>query len=232
MSKLNNFLTGKIVPTTNDLFFLLQAYNRVKYKPENRQKAHELMNLINSIPYKTNWKMINLSAPTLFHGTNKILPSGYPDKPEGSWFAKSPHQAILHTITREPAYLYVYHLRTKPRLIDIKTSNDFRNLGNHLLRYNNKPMNFAFSERNRNMSKTLCQRLPHIADGWHFPRDQDQVMLCNPKKFLKLYKVYKITGAKTGLHVNFVTNTSYNRAYFKRPRGIKYGLINRSPRNA
>ena len=222
MSKLNNFLSGKNDPTINDLFYLLQQYNRVKYS--SRNKANKIANLINTIPYKTNWRMINLKVPSLFRGTNRLYPSGYPDKPNGSWFAKSPHQAILHAIVRQPAYLYVYHLRATPRLIDIKTSNDFRNLGNHLLRYNNKSGNYAFSERNRNMSKMLCQSLSHVADGWHFPRDQDQVMLCNPKKFLKLHRVYKITGATSGIKMNLVRNKSYNLAYFRRPSGVKYGL--------
>jgi uncharacterized short protein YbdD (DUF466 family) len=234
---LQNFLSGRRFPTLNNLEYLVYSLGN------NYSNAGNLFNireLINKIPYKRNWNMVNFTAPALFHGSKTFLSNGYPTKTTGTWFAKTPHQAILHAIARTrggmPSYLYVYHFRTRhPKLINIKTSEEFNKLGLHLVR-ENRNNGWAFGNANFNMSKKLCEITPKIANGWHFPRDQSQVMLCNPRKFLKLYKVYKITGRAGVRSPNFRINYAANEAYWRRPKGLQYGLqpveIRRRPRTA
>lgn len=229
---ISNLLHGRRAPTMNNLANLLRTFNNlVIFKnlpayPKVKNNLITIQALINKIPLKRNWNTVKLSTPALFHGSKVPLTGGYPNKPEGSWFAKSPHQAILHAVSRSqggPTYLYVYHLKERPKLIDIKSSENFNKLGVHVLR--KIPFGtWAFSNKNRNISKKLCEITPKIADGWHFPKDQNQVMLCRPKEFLELYKVYKISGSEHSKLVNFKVNWAGNEGYWKRPRGLRYGL--------
>lgn len=241
---LTNLLSGRYEPTRANLRFLInRKLNMMSGSNSNNEKPNSYFNernailnniqkIINKIPVKTNWNMVNFTAPALFHGSPSLLKKGYPDKPGGSWFAKSPHQSILHAINRgngKPSYLYVYHLKKPlPRLIDIKTVNNFNKLGINLTRSAPNNINlgstYAFGSSNFNMASKLCGITPKFADGWHFPRDQDQVMLCEPKKFLKLYKAYKIKGTAPSQTLPYRVNWAAQKSQWKRPKGLRYNL--------
>ena len=233
--KLREMLNGQRAPTLNNLEFLVKKLRRLP----NNGNSNSIQNLINKIPMKTNWNTVNFTAPALFHGSQSLLKKGYPSKAGGSWFAKSPHQAILHAIARTgntPAYLYVYHLKKTPKLINISSSSKFNNLGMHLVR--ELPWNgWAFANSNYTISKKLCEMTPKLADGWYFPRDQTQVMLCKPAEFLELYAAYKLENYTKTIEPKFTTNWATNWAYWRRPKGLKYGKlspipIKRKPNNA
>ena len=226
--RLQAIYNGRVKMTANDVSFVAAAAQELTANGFNKV-GMELYILLANAPLKTNWNKLNVSKlpKTLYHGSGTLLKQGYPNKPGGTWFAKSPHQSILHAVARSsgPKYLYVYHFRAaKPKLIDIKTSDDFYNLGVHLTRSNR---NFAFSNENYMVAKDLCRLSKELgADGWHFPRDQDQIMLCEPKKFLRLHRVYTIEGAGAARSPNFKINWAANEARWKRPRGLRYGLKN------
>ena len=244
--RLANLLSGRREPTRENIQFLAnKKVNMMGINNSNNNSNSGKSNsywedyykiltninkILNKIPVRTNWNMVNFTAPALFHGSATLLKRGYPDKPGGSWFAKSPHQSILHAINRgngKPSYLYVYHMRTPPpRLIDVKTVSDFNKLGLNLTRAppNNLGSTYAFGASNFNVASRLCALTPKIADGWHFPRDQDQVMLCEPKKFLKLYKAYKIKGTAPPLTVPYTVNWAARESRWKRPKGLRYNL--------
>lgn len=222
-SRLRNLLNGRRAPTVNNIELLVNELGSAINKNTSNQ-LEEILNKI-PLPVKRNLNLVNFTAPALFHGRPSLLKNGYPAKPGGSWFAKTPQQAILHAVSGslgEPSYLYVYHFKKTPKLINIKSSRDFNNVGTWLARYT--PVGgWAFSNANYSIAKKLCKLTPKIADGWYFPKDQNQVMLCEPRKFLKLYKVYKIQGSNTR-SPNFRVNRVANEAYWIRPKGLRYGL--------
>jgi hypothetical protein len=64
-----------------------------------------------------------------------------------------------------------------------------------------------FSVNNFNLAKRLCAA--GTANGWWFPGDQKQVMLCQPSKFLKFVKVLEIEPPVRGNYkVNFTRTAS------------------------
>jgi hypothetical protein len=244
--RLANLLSGQREPTRENIPFLVnKKLNMMTATSSNNNSNNgrpnsywedyykilsNIKKILNKIPVRTNWNMVNFTAPALFHGSPRLLKHGYPDKPGGSWFAKSPHQSILHAINRangKPSYLYVYHMKTPPpRLIDVKTVSDFNKLGLNLTRSapNNLGKTYAFGSSNFNVATRLCALTPKIADGWHFPRDQDQVMLCEPKKFLRLYKAYRIKGTAPPRTLPYTVNWAAHESRWKRPRGLRYNL--------
>jgi len=233
--KLREMLKGNRLPTVNNLEWLVMEIWNIHCNGSNvsncNARANAIQNLINKIPIKTNWNTVNFRAPALFHGSGSLLKKGYPTAAGGSWFAKSPHQSILHAIARTgnaPAYLYVYHLKKTPKLININSSANFNKLGIHLVR--EAPENgWAFSNANYRVAERLCEITPKLADGWHFPKDQTQVMLCKPKEFLELYKAYKIESYTKTIEPKFRLNYSGNRGYWLRPMGLKYGKLSPIP---
>jgi hypothetical protein len=227
--RLQQIYTGVVKPTRDDVHLLassIYSLNDMGWK----NVANKLRNVLKNVPIKTNLNKLNASKlpKALYHGSGTLLKKGYPNKPGGTWFAKTPHQSILHALARSMGpkyYLYVYHFReVKPKLIDIKTSEDFDNLGLNLTRKYEK---IAFSNENYQVAKKLCRLSTELgADGWHFPRDQDQIMLCEPKKFLKLYRAYTIEGSGGAHPPNFRVNYAANQARWLRPKGVRYGLKN------
>jgi hypothetical protein len=141
---------------------------------------------------------------TLYHGSLRKLLSGYPNKPDGNWFATDPKQSILHALqaagasqTRTP-YLYIYKVIRSPRLIKFTTPVNFNAYAKKLgftLEAGTKT--FAYSSQNYQVAKKLCQE--GLYDGWWFPDDQTQVMLCNPMRFLKFVKVLEVKRPAKGV---------------------------------
>jgi hypothetical protein len=135
---------------------------------------------------------------TLYHGTTQKLPSGFPNKPDGNWFATDPMQAILHAVVHagrnanKVPYLYIYKVTNSPRIIKFASPNNFNTYAKSLgFKLPNGKNTFTFASLNYNIAKRLCQN--NLYDGWWFPADQTQVMLCNPSKFLKLVKILRIS---------------------------------------
>ena len=135
---------------------------------------------------------------TLYHGTNRKLPSGFPNKPDGNWFATDPMQSILHAVVyagrnaSNVPYLYIYKVTKSPRIIRFASANNFNTYAKSLgFTLPNGKNTFAFESLNYNIAARLCKN--NVYDGWWFPADQTQVMLCNPSKFLKLVKVLHIS---------------------------------------
>jgi hypothetical protein len=144
------------------------------------------MNKIETIPI----------GKTLYHGTKFKLKNGFPDKKDGNWFATDPKQSILHVSSIGSSYkdhMYFYIYKTlKP--IKVLKFDSGKNINNWAVREGfNLPANgsFAFSGADYNLAKHLCKNGKY--DGWWFPNDQTQIMLCDPKSLLKFVKVMEIT---------------------------------------
>lgn len=142
--------------------------------------------------------MVMRVGKTLYHGTTQKLPSGFPNKPDGNWFATDPMQAILHAVVHagrnanKVPYLYIYKVTRVPKLINFASPNNFNAYAKSLgFKLPNGKNTFAFESLNYNIAARLCQN--KVYDGWWFPADQTQVMLCTPSKFLKLVKVLHIS---------------------------------------
>ena len=112
--RLQAIYNGRVKMTVNDVSFVAAAAQELTANGFNKV-GMELYILLANAPLKTNWNKLNVSKlpKTLYHGSGTLLKQGYPNKPGGTWFAKSPHQSILHAVARSsgPKYLYVYHFK-------------------------------------------------------------------------------------------------------------------------
>ena len=142
---------------------------------------------------------------TLYHGTVRKLPNGFPGSKTGSWFATDPVQSILHALKNAGAkkdvepYLYIYKVIQSPKVLLFKDAANF----NKWAGANENSM--AFTAENLRLASNLCGGGKHA--GWWFPDDQTQVMLCNPMGFLKFVKVLKINRPEKGWYnTNFLVN--------------------------
>jgi hypothetical protein len=169
--------------------------------------------------------MANLTGKYLYHGTLRKMASGFPNKPGGSWFATDPLQSILHAVqhsgsfnTKTP-YLYIYKVINTPKIIKFNTVNNFNKFAINMgfqLEKNQKT--FAFSGENYGIARKLCSN--GVYDGWWFPADQTQVVLCNPSRFLKFIKVLKIIRPAKGW-----MNISFKRGMFKKININKFSTL-------
>lgn len=230
LNKMRNFFNGVIKPTHANLAFLIKMSTNY-YSQGNNKLANATNNLIRKIPRKV-WKPVPYTGKVLFHGTKNVLKGNYPNKKEGNWFAESVHQSVLHAFGQNnnktsKKYLYVYHVRSPaPKLIHINAARNFANFVMNITRGYRSEGNWNFSNANYNTATELCQM--KIADGWYFPRDQTQVMLCDPKKFLKIYRIYEITGGAPTSPSFRIKNQ--NTAMWIREKGTVYGLKKIWPR--
>ncbi len=159
----------------------------------------------------------NMNFPvgkTLYHGSFRKLLSGYPNKQDGNWFATDPKQSILHVLhasgasqTRIP-YLYIYKVIRSPRLIKFTSPVNFNTFAKKMgFTLEAGTTTFAYSSQNYQVAKKLCQEGEY--DGWWFPDDQTQVMLCNPMRFLKFVKVLEVKRPAKGLFTVQFKNGSW-----------------------
>ncbi len=225
-NRMRNFINGVTKPTHAHLPFLVKIANKYN-KSGNSLLADAANAVIIKIPLK-NWAPKPYAGKILFHGSPKLIRHGYPDSENGNWFAESVHQSVLHAFARSNSknakkYLYVYHVRPKPpKLIEINTERNFENLGMNLVRTNRENGNWAFTNANYQVAESLCEY--KVADGWRFIRDQTQVMLCNPKKFLRLHKAYEITGRAPSDPSFRTSHYNGKSAMWFRAKGTVYGL--------
>jgi hypothetical protein len=140
---------------------------------------------------------------TLYHGSINKLSTGYPNNPNGNWFATDPRQSILHAAQAagrnadKIPYLYIYKVIHSPKLIKFNTTTNFNAFATKLGLVLPKGENtFAFSNQNYKVAKSVCEE--GVYDGWWFPVDQSQVVLCQPIKFLKFVKVLEIKRPSKG----------------------------------
>jgi hypothetical protein len=169
--------------------------------------------------------MSNLTGKYLYHGTLRKLASGFPNKSEGNWFATDPLQSILHALqasgsydTRVP-YLYIYKVIRNPNIIKFNTSANFNKFAtNSGFKLEKGKKTFAFSGENYSIARKLCAN--GVYDGWWFPADQTQVMLCNPSKFLRFIKVLKIKRPEKGFF-----GTTFKRGMFKKNNINKFSTV-------
>jgi len=208
------------------------------------------MNKIETIP----------AGKTLYHGTQNKFPTGFPIGTDGIWFSTNPLQSILHvgakgvglTGNKIPLYFYIYKTAKPIRVLKFDSS---KNMNNWAKRHelNNGKGTFAFSNRDYKLAQYLCAQ--GVYDGWWFPNDQAQVMLCKPAELMKFVKVMEITfpygrpgkinfskGSNTGQYVVSETgrkykykliNTSLNQLINIRapPKNAVYSLRNRDQYN-
>ncbi|BAT22732.1 hypothetical protein [Yellowstone lake phycodnavirus 3] len=169
--------------------------------------------------------MSNLSGKYLYHGTLRKMATGFPNKAGGSWFATDPLQSILHAVqhsgsynTKTP-YLYIYKVIKTPKIIKFNTSSNFNKFAiNSGFQLEKKQKTFAFSGENYSIARKLCTN--GVYDGWWFPVDQTQVVLCNPSRFLKFVKVLKINRPAKGW-----MNISFKRGMFKKTNLNKFSTV-------
>ena len=151
---------------------------------------------------------------TLYHGTLSKLPNGFPNSKDGNWFATDATQSILHALASHKArqthtpYLYIYKLINVPKITKFRDRNNLNAFAS-TLGFNTNYGSMAFTNANANLAREVCHYTKY--DGWWFPSDQAQVMLCNPAKFLKFVKVLKINlPAKGYTKVRFNTTPLFS----------------------
>jgi len=133
---------------------------------------------------------------TLYHGTKSKFSSGIPMGQKGTWFATNPVQAILHAATRssewkdEPMYFYIYKTEKPLRVLKFDSSKKMNNWAVRSGFELPSKGTFAFSNKDYKLAEHLCKA--GLYDGWWFPNDQTQVMLCRPVESLRFVKVLEI----------------------------------------
>jgi hypothetical protein len=132
----------------------------------------------------------------LYHGAKYKLNSGYSSSTTGVWFTTSSLQAVLHVADRtkgstDPMHVYLYKTIRPLRVLKFDSK---QNMNNWAVRSGFKiPENtktFAFTNKNFGLAKYLCDKGEY--DGWWFPKDQNQVMLCKPRGVLRFMKVLEV----------------------------------------
>lgn len=199
---------------------------------------------------------------TLYHGSINKLATGYPTNPDGNWFSTDPRQSILHAVQSagrnkyKIPYVYIYKVIHSPKLIKFNTPANFNALAKKLgLVLPKGAYTFAFSNENYKVAAHVCKE--GVYEGWWFPADQSQVVLCQPMKFLKFVKVLEIkrpekgflmTQFKNGMwksfnlnkistasvRLNNIINTrqpSNKYLYFTNRNGYKFFNLNGNPVN-
>jgi hypothetical protein len=172
------------------------------------------------------------AGKTLYHGTNFKFPTGIPVGNSGIWFATNPIQSILHVSAKggwatstKPLYFYIYKTIKPIKVLKFDSS---KNMNNWALRsgFPATKNTYAFSNKDYELAKYLCEQ--GIYDGWWFPNDQSQVMLCKPSELLRFVKVMEITfpyGRPSRINFNKVNNTG-KYVVSETGRKYKYKLVN------
>jgi len=132
---------------------------------------------------------------TLYHGTNVKLLSGFPNRTGGNWFATDPRQAILHSIhgnnSNDRMYLYIYKVINPPTVIKFNSLQNFNKFSKGQGFQMQRESATSYNNQNKQVAQKLCQN--GVYDGWWFPSDQTQLMLCRPSSFLRFVKVLRVS---------------------------------------
>lgn len=159
---------------------------------------------------------------TLYHGSTRVLRPDFkfPKGDNGVWFAEDPLQSILHVSVRagdtEPLYLYKYKTKRPVNVIRFDSSMNMNTWANStgFTFPRGKPL--AFSNKDFNLAGFMCKA--GMYEGWSFPNDQTQVMLCRPQECLKFINVKEIIFPSVKVpssHFAFSINNSKNKAMFE-----------------
>jgi hypothetical protein len=132
---------------------------------------------------------------TLYHGTNGKLLSGFPNRAGGNWFATDPRQAILHSMSRNNSddrmYLYIYKVINPPTVLRFNSIQNFNKFAKRQGSVIKRKSPNTYNNQDVQVAQKLCQK--GVYDGWWFPLDQTQVMLCRPSSFLRFVKVLRVS---------------------------------------
>lgn len=157
----------------------------------------------------------------VYHGTSSasLIPNGMPSVRTGNWFTMTKKQAILFALAKfgknanGRPLIYTYRVKAPAKLIFLENKNNMlsfarsNNMGfRNMNRYNYSGMN------NRRLAMMMCTN-PRLRQrtgfaGWRFPSGQDQVMLCNPVKFLELTKAEFIDPKNSKTPIMKITQNS------------------------
>ena len=167
----------------------------------------------------------------LYHGTSALGNSFIPNRQGGNWFSTQAKQSILHSISTrvtQVAVLYMYKVVKPIKIKKINSEAEFNKWA--LKNFDIKPENgfrtLAFSGNNKQVAEALCATGTY--DGWWFPKDQSQVMICNPKKFLQLVKIkYIIVRGSPGITFNKNIG-KYLKENPKQPEQVKHRVTKSS----
>jgi hypothetical protein len=185
------------------------------------------MNKVETIP----------AGKTLYHGTSSKFYTGFPVGKDGIWFATNPIQSILHVAVKSgglngkrPMYFYIYKTIKPLKVIKFDSS---QNMNNWAVRsgFPAPPPTYAFSNKDYELAKYLCKE--GVYDGWWFPNDQSQVMLCKPSELLKFVKVMEISfpyGRPNRINFTKVNNKG-QYVVDEAGRKYKYKLVNTTLNN-
>lgn len=120
------------------------------------------------------------AGTTLYHASRASF--HLPDRP--TWLATDIRQSVYFI---KEGLVYIYKTTRDLRLVDFKTNtNMYQWAKNQRL----PPHEYAFTTADKILAKHLCSLGEW--DGWWFPDDQKQVMLCNPRGALKLVKKMEV----------------------------------------
>lgn len=138
-----------------------------------------------------NIQVLNPSV-ILYHGSKTRLPTGYSENEQAAWFSLDYTQSLLHTInqyfpTRQvlttcQSYMYKYEVIKPVRLLEL-TGENFPIISKALTGKALRP----FTGDDYVLSKAICEHRAQLGiDGWIFLDDQRQVMICNPREYLRV----------------------------------------------
>ena len=91
-------------------------------------------------------------------------------------------------------------------------------------------VSFIVSAANKKLAEDLCKEGKY--DGWSLPSLQKQIMICNPRKFLRLDAVYRVNS--NSKNINFVignNKTLYNFKQAPGNRNVMWSKVNYTTQN-
>lgn len=178
-------------------------------------------------------KTITLPAGTkLYHSSSRKLSGGFPNSPNGNWFATDMFDSVVHIVRMtgrngwgsHPMYMYVCETTKNLNLLLFENTNNARNFAMTMPNFNNSAM---AGVPYYNMARFLCNQEPRKYNGWSMPNDQSQIMLCRPSEYVRFVKVMELklpSGRPYLLH--FRKSYEQRKLVNDKNRVFNYKLIN------
>ena len=158
------------------------------------------------------------------------LPNGIPAHTTGSWFSTNINQSAYHALSgniKNYSVVYKYRVINPIRVVHFNTITNFNkwslNRGHVMTQV---APSFIVGAMNKNVAAKLCETGEY--DGWSLPSLQRQMMICNPRKFLKFEGVYKVTTNNPSA-LNFVIGKNkrrYNYTYHPKNENVMWNSTN------
>ena len=155
----------------------------------------------------------------LYHGSVNRLPNGIPNRTTGSWFATNMNQSAMHALYANvgEAVVYEYTVIQPIRVIHFNSIANFNKWATNQGANKGSKVSFIVSAANKILAEKLCASGTY--DGWSFPSLQKQIMICNPRKFLRLDAVYRVKS--NSKNINFsIGNTGVRYNYTQNPGNL------------